>query len=294
MTSTYARTAVVSGAGSGIGRALATALARRGCRLAISDVEAGGLAATAEGCRQLGAEVLEEIVDVRDADAVGSHATATVERFGAVHLVFNNAGVAAYGGVEDQTYEDIAHVLDVNLWGVIHGTREFLPHLRASEGGHLVNISSLFGLIGVPAHSAYIASKFAVRGWTEALAVELAAEGSSVGVSCVHPGGIATGIARAALILGEHDPQALHRLFDALAITSPDQAATAILRGVERNRRRILVGRDAKVMGNAARLLGSYYQPIAARYAGKLLHPRPGHHVRAGDRDEPNGRQRAG
>lgn len=276
MTRVEGRTAVVTGAGSGIGRALAIALARRGCRVAVSDVAADGLAETVRRCRDLGADVLAQVVDVADAEAVARHAESVVERFGTVHLVFNNAGIAVYGRVEDVGYADIARVLDVNLWGVIHGSREFLPHLRASGEGHLVNISSLFGLIGVPNHSAYNTSKFAVRGWTEALAVELVAEGAPVRVSCVHPGGIATGIARAARYVGHHDVEALQQLFDRIAMTSPAAAAEVILRGVVRNRRRILVGRDAQIVGHLARLAGSSYQPVLARFATRALTPEPG------------------
>ncbi len=262
--------AVVTGAASGIGRALARDLAGRGARLGLSDLDGVGLRRVVDELRDVGAEVVARTLDVRDADAVEAHATEVVARFGRVDLVVNNAGVALYAGVREQSLDDVHRVVDVNLWGVIHGTHAFLPHLEAARG-HLVNVSSLFGLLAIPNQSAYHASKFAVRGWTEAVAVELAAEGVPVRVSCVHPGGIATDIARNAVVSARHDHAGVAELFDRLARTTPEQAAAIILRGVERDRRRILVGVDAVALHALVRVTGVGYQRLVSRVAGRLL-----------------------
>lgn len=276
MTRTEGRVAVVTGAASGIGRALALTLAERRCRVALSDIDRDGVRTTAEACSAAGAEVLWSAVDVADPDAVARHAEQVLERYSAVHLVFNNAGIGCAGGVLEQSLEDIRRVLDVNLWGVVHGSQIFLPHLIASGDGHLVNVSSLFGLLAAPTQSAYNASKFAVRGYTESLAIELAARRAPVRVSCVHPGGVATNIARSARFSAEHDREALAALFDRVARTSPEAAARTILRGVERDRTRILVGADARVLEPLARFLGGRY-PRTVAWATRRLIPRTDH-----------------
>ena len=168
------RVAVVTGAGSGIGRALAQALAAKGCRLALSDVNETGLAETAAACNET--EVRTYLLDVADRDAVYAHADQVASDFGAVNLIINNAGVALSASVREMTDEDFKWVMDIDFWGVAHGTRAFLPYLIASGDGHVVNISSVFGLIGVPKQSAYNAAKFAVRGFTEALRQEMIVE----------------------------------------------------------------------------------------------------------------------
>lgn len=259
--------AVITGAGSGIGRALAAGLARRGARLALSDIDEVGLAETVAHCRRLGAEVEGWRVDVADRAAMEQHVDDVVGRFGAVHLVFNNAGVALTAGADEQSLEDMDRVLGVNLYGVLHGSQLFLPHLIASGRGHLVNISSLFGLLGIPTQSAYHASKFAVRGYTESVAVEMDVAGHPVAVSCVHPGGIDTAIARNAVVAPGRDKDAFVELFAGMARTSPEEAARIILRGVERGRTRILVGADAWFMHLLVQLLGIRYQALV-RWAG--------------------------
>src|SRR5690554_8040080 len=190
------KVAVVTGAGSGIGRALAKSLAARGCRLAISDVNEAGLAETA--AELAGKDVKTYSLDVSDRDAIYAHAEQVRADFGQVNLVINNAGVALSASVREMTDEDFAWVMDIDFWGVAHGTRAFLPHLIASGDGHIVNISSVFGLIGVPKQSAYNAAKFAVRGFSESLRQEMKMGKQPVSVSCVHPGGIRTNIANAA------------------------------------------------------------------------------------------------
>jgi NAD(P)-dependent dehydrogenase (short-subunit alcohol dehydrogenase family) len=267
MTRVDGQVAVVTGAGSGIGRALALALADRGCRLVLADVAPAGLAEVDAACAVRGADVLTAVVDVADAEAVEDLARRAVERFGGVQLVFNNAGVALSADATDQSLADIRRVLDVNLWGVIHGCQTFLPRLLEAGEGHLVNVSSLFGLLAAPGQSAYNASKFGVRGYSEALAVELAVARSPVRVSTVHPGGVATNIARHAVVGSRGDAEQLRATFDAMARTSPDEAARVIIRGVERNRRRILVGADAKVLHLLVSLAGARYIGLIARYA---------------------------
>ena len=188
---------VVTGAASGIGRALAVDLARRGALLAISDVDERGLAETVDLVKAAGArEVRSDRLDVADRAAMTAYAAAVAEHFGRVNVVVNNAGVALAGDVEDLDYDDMEWIIAINFWGVVRGTKEFLPHLIASGDGHVVNLSSLFGLVSMPGQSMYNASKYAVRGFTEALREEMLVAGHPVGVTAVHPGGIKTAIAR--------------------------------------------------------------------------------------------------
>lgn len=256
------KVAVVTGAGSGIGQALALQLAREGAQLAISDINESNVAETARQCAALGAKVRHYKLDVGSRDAIYAHAADVVQAFGSVNLIINNAGVAVNASVRETTEKDFEWLMNINFWGVIHGTRAFLPHVTASGDGHIVNISSIFGMIGVPKQSAYNAAKFAVRGFTEALRQEMAIEGTAVGVSCVHPGGVRTNIAKAAR-KGISDANTdLGAVFDKLARTTPAKAAEIILRGVKRNESRIFVGADAKLFDLMQRLLGSAYQKI--------------------------------
>jgi NAD(P)-dependent dehydrogenase (short-subunit alcohol dehydrogenase family) len=257
------RVAVITGAGSGIGRALALDLAGRGARLALSDVDEVAVADTAARCEKLGVQARGYQLDVSDRAAMTAHADQVVAEFGRVNLVVNNAGVALMATVEDMSYEDFDWIVGINFWGVVHGTKAFLPHLIASGDGHLVNISSVFGFVGVPTQSAYNATKFAVRGFTEALRQEMLLEKRRVGVSCVHPGGIRTNIARDARAPENSTPQQRANDFSRIARTTPEQAAKTILRGVERKRARILIGPDAYVFDAAPRLLGSGYQRLS-------------------------------
>lgn len=271
------KVAVITGAGSGIGRALALNLAAKGALLALSDRDEVGLLETADLARARHArEVHTEKLDVSDRATVAAYAAAVAADLGRVNLVVNNAGVALHGEFEETSYAEFERVMDVNFWGVVHGSKEFLPHLVASGDGHLVNISSLFGLLGMPGQTAYNASKFGVRGFTEALRIEMLAAGHPVQVSCVHPGGIRTAIARNARTTPGHDPQAVADLFDRkLARTSAERAAEVIVDGVLAGRPRILVGGDAKVLDAWVRLVGSRYQGTVARLSGRVA-PRSG------------------
>jgi hypothetical protein len=272
MSEIAGKTAVITGAGSGIGRALAYELARRGAKLALSDVDTGGLAETARHARVIGASVHEQHLDVTDRDAVLSYADAVAAEFGAVHIVINNAGVAFSGDVEHMTFEQIERVIDVDFWGVVHGTKAFLPHLIASGDGHVVNISSLFGLLAMPSQSAYNAAKFAVRGFTESLRQEMLLAGHPVEVTCVHPGGIKTAIARNSGAVAGRDAAELAAFFDSkLAKTSPEAAAKTIVRGIVGTRARVLVGTDAKLLDALVRVLGARYQRLFTTVAKRIM-----------------------
>ena len=260
MTHFTDKVAVVTGAGSGIGRALSVELARRGAKLAICDVDPHGLAETEALVKQAGAEVRADPLDVSQRELVLAYAVDVVAHFGRVNLVFNNAGIAFTGDVEEMSFKDIERVMDVDFWGVVNGTKAFLPHLVESGDGHVVNISSIFGLFAVPTQSAYNAAKFAVRGFTESLRQEMALNQRPVKVTCVHPGGIKTNIARNAEQVGGRDHDKLASSFDKMARTSPDKAAQVILKGVERNKARVLIGADAWVLDKFVRLTGSGYQ----------------------------------
>ena len=190
------KVAVVTGAGSGIGQALAIELARSGARVAISDVNTEGLAATEERLKAIGAQVKADRLDVTEREAFELYADAVKEHFGKVNQIYNNAGIAFAGDIEVSPFKDIEKVMDVDFWGVVNGTKVFLPHLVESGDGHVINISSVFGLFSVPGQAAYNAAKFAVRGFTEALRQEMTAAGHPVKVTTVHPGGIKTNIAR--------------------------------------------------------------------------------------------------
>ena len=259
------RVAAITGAGSGIGRALATDLAGRGTHLALSDIDEVGLAETVGLCEGRGVKVTSQRLDVADRAAVEAWAQQVVDDHGKVNLIFNNAGVALGATVEGESYDDFHWLMDINFWGVVHGTKAFLPHLKASGEGHVVNISSVFGLVSIPAQSAYNAAKFAVRGFTDSLRMELEIEGAPVSATTIHPGGIKTNIARSARfdesmsgVGGAVD--ATPDDFDKLAMTTPEKAARQILTAVERDRRRALIGPDAKVFDLVSRLPAGVYQ----------------------------------
>jgi NAD(P)-dependent dehydrogenase (short-subunit alcohol dehydrogenase family) len=267
--------AVVTGAGSGIGRALARQLAVAGSALALADIDGAGLQQTAASLSERGVQLSTHVVDVSDESAVRALAEDVASRHGRVTLLINNAGVALHGRFEEISLDDLRWLMGINFWGVVYGVKYFLPQLKKEPRAHIVNISSLFGLVAPVGQSAYSASKFAVRGFTEALRHEL--EGTSVFVSCVHPGGIRTPIARRAR-LGANTPpgsrdEAVAR-FDRLTPTMPDAAAARILQGVERREPRILVGGDARRIDLLQRLRpGTYWKTLARRAQ------EPGHEI---------------
>ncbi|MCK0089911.1 SDR family NAD(P)-dependent oxidoreductase [Rhodococcus sp. HNM0563] len=266
------RVVVITGAGSGIGRALALNLAAKGARLAVSDVDTVGLEETARRARDLGAEVLADHLDVTQREKVMDYADKVVERFGVVNQVYNNAGVAYHGEFERTEFKDFERVVDVDFWGVVNGTKAFLPHLIASGDGHLVNVSSLFGLLSIPGQSAYNAAKFAVRGFTESLRQEMLVAKHPVQVTCVHPGGIKTAIARNAAVPDGDDQVSFAQFFDSkLARTTPEDAATTIVNGVRKNKARILIGADAKLLDGWVRLVGPTYQRVVAFVTARVL-----------------------
>ncbi|QIK74323.1 SDR family NAD(P)-dependent oxidoreductase [Nocardioides piscis] len=265
----------ITGAGSGIGRALAIQSAAQGGLLALADWDAEGLAQTVDLVKAHGAEVRSDVVDVADRAAVAQWATDVVGQFGRVNLLVNNAGVSVTGHFEQMTYADFDWILGINLVGVVNGTKEFLPHLIASGNGAVVNISSLFGLVSIPGQTAYNATKYAVRGFTEALREEMLVDRHPVTVTCVHPGGIKTGIVRNGRTTAGEDHARLTSTFDAkLAKTTADKAASTILKGALNGKARVLVGADAHVLHHFAKLTGSRYQDVVARVAPRVTRGR--------------------
>ncbi|CAB4772630.1 unannotated protein [freshwater metagenome] len=264
---------VITGAGSGIGRALALNLARKGSLLALSDVDEAGLAETVDLVKGAGArEVRSDRLDVADRDAFEAYAETVVGQFGRVNVVINNAGVALAGDLVDLEYSDIDWIMGINLGGVLTGTKAFLPHLIASGEGHVVNISSLFGLVSMPGQSIYNATKYAVRGLSEALREEMLIAGHPVGVTVVHPGGIKTAIARNSRVSAKEDKSKTAELFDKkLARMTPDRAAEIIVAGIEKDQARVLVGIDAHALHWFAKLTGSRYQDVIAKVSKKVL-----------------------
>lgn len=266
------RVAAITGAGSGIGRALAQELGRRGAQLALCDIDEVGLAETVSLCEGLGVKVTSLRLDVAERDAVQAWADQVVDEHGTVNLIVNNAGVALASTISAMSYDDVEWLMNINFWGVVHGTTAFLPHLKASGEGHIVNLSSVFGLISVPSQSAYNAAKFAVRGFTDALRMELDIEQCGVSSTTVHPGGIKTNIARNArmndsIVALAGSTDAARNDFDRIAMTSPAKAARQILAAVEGDRRRALIGPDAKVLDLLSRLPAGVYQRLLVRGA---------------------------
>src|SRR2546427_1193318 len=260
--------AVVTGAGSGIGRALAQQLAATGSALALADIDEAGLLETAQSLEKKSALVTTHVLDVADEASMKAFAEEVGRRHGRATLLINNARVALHGDFEEVSLDDFRWLMNINFWGTVYGVKFFLPLLKREKRAQIVNISSVFGIVAPAGQCAYSASKFAVRGFTEALRHEL--QGSNVGVSCVHPGGIRTQIARRARIgagvtrtLGEEDVARFERLFR----TSPEKAASRILRGVERSEPRILIGTDAYQIDILQRLRpGTYWKTLSQRF----------------------------
>lgn len=259
----------ITGAASGIGRALAVEVSRRGALVALSDRDEAGLAETARLAHGAGSpEITHTVLDVSDRDAIHTWAADTAIHFDRVNAVVNNAGVSLTGPLTDLTEDDMAWIMDINFWGVVHGTRAFLPHLITSGDGHVVNVSSLFGLVSMPGQSLYNASKYAVRGMSEALREEMLVAGHAVQVSVVHPGGIKTGIARSGRFSpGTNGAETAHQFDTQLARTTPEDAAKVIVKGMLAHKARILIGADAHAVHTFGKVMGSRYQDVAAALA---------------------------
>lgn len=264
------KVAVITGAGSGIGRALAQQLAASGAKLAISDINKAGLEQTAQDLGLGEDRLMTRVLDVADRQAFYDFADDVVGHFGQANLIFNNAGVALGATVEEMEYSDFEWLMNINFWGVVYGTKAFLPYLKQAGEGHIINISSVFGLVGIPTQSAYNAAKFAVRGFTESLRIEMEMEGSPVSCTSVHPGGIKTNIAKAARMgkgvermTGVSQEQSVQD-FEKMFRTTPEDAASTILKGVRNNKRRVLIGSDAIAIDAMQRLLPTSYQKLVA------------------------------
>lgn len=263
------KVAAITGAGSGIGQQLALLLAKEGCHLSLSDVNEQGLIETVEKLKDTDVRLTIKKLDVADQVAVKAWAEETVQDHGSVNMIFNNAGVALASTVEGASYEELEWIVNINFWGVVYGTKEFLPFIKQTGDGHIVNISSLFGLTAQPTQSAYNATKFAVRGFTESLRQELDMENCGVSALCVHPGGIRTNIANSAKMndslktLGMN-PEKSAKSFNKLLRCPPEEAARQILEAVKKDKRRLLIGNDAKALDLLQRLLPTGYQKVIA------------------------------
>jgi NAD(P)-dependent dehydrogenase (short-subunit alcohol dehydrogenase family) len=262
------RTAVITGAAGGIGRGTALALAKRGCNLALADLNEDGLAETASLAEAHSVKVSRHRLDVADREAVASFPAKVLAAHGRVDLLFNNAGVAIGGTFEQIAEEDFDWLMEINFWGVVRMTRAFLPLLRSSDQARIVNVSSIFGIIAPPGQTAYCASKFAVRAFSESLRRELEAEGSKIGVTVVHPGGVNTSIAKNARPprgANDIDVEAQQKRFEKFLRMPPGKAGEIIVSGVERQRPRVVVGNDARFMAIVERLAPVSYWKLLGR-----------------------------
>jgi short-subunit dehydrogenase len=270
MTAIRGAAAAVTGAASGIGRALAMELAARGCDLALADRDDAGLATlAAEIARAHPQKVTVHRVDVGAPNEIEAFAQAAIAEHPGLNIVVNNAGVALMGQFDEIDQAQMDWLMNINFWGVVHGTRAFLPHLKARREAHIVNLSSIFGIIAPPGQTAYAAAKFAVRGFSEALRHELALAASPVRLSVVHPGGVATNIARNSRTgIGMTDnarrADSIER-FEAAARTTPKDAALRIIKGIENNQPRILIGNDARIMDLVQRFRPASYWTLLTR-----------------------------
>jgi NAD(P)-dependent dehydrogenase (short-subunit alcohol dehydrogenase family) len=265
MRSLSGKVAVVTGAGHGIGKETAIALADKGCRLAICDNNEAALESVRHELETAGATVSGHAVDVSDRAQVEQFASDVIKTHGEAHILVNNAGVTVYASFEEHDIEDLEWILGVNLWGVIYGCKYFLPHLKASGEGHIVNLSSVFGIIAPPLQTSYVASKFAVRGFSESLRAELAED--NVGVTSVHPGAIKTNIIQNARLVTDTHAElrdSTQRLFDRLG-TTPDVVAARIVKAIEYNSPRVLITKEARVADALKRLMPATTDGIVAR-----------------------------
>jgi short-subunit dehydrogenase len=236
------KVAVVTGAGSGIGRALSIQLAQKGCSVAISDINPETLNETAALVRETGAKVSTHVVDVANQAEMRALPEAVMAAHGSVHIVINNAGVAVVKTVEQHTIEDFEWIVGINFWGVVYGSKFFIPYLKQQSEAHIVNLSSVFGFVGLPTQASYNATKFAVRGFSEALFAEL--DEYNIGVTIVHPAGIQTNIVNSSRLMEPEQRGELAETFEKVGI-SPERAATKIIRGIEKNQLRVLICKEA-------------------------------------------------
>jgi len=265
------KVAVVTGASSGIGRATAIELAKEGCMLAISDVNEKELEVTRQTIEKMGTKVHAKVLDVANKKAFHDYANEVAEHFGKVNIVINNAGVAVSATLENTTYEDFEWLMNINFWGMVYGSKAFLPHLKKTGDGHICNVSSVFGFMAPAGTGAYNASKFAIRGFNETLRAELDIEDCGVSLSSIHPGGIKTNIARDARMdektlkdLGMDKAKA-HAQFTQIALTTPESAAKTIVNGIKKNKMRILIGFDAKVIDWLTRFTPILYRKLVTK-----------------------------
>ncbi|MDP1882442.1 MAG: SDR family NAD(P)-dependent oxidoreductase [Bradyrhizobium sp.] len=275
MTAISGSAAAITGAASGIGRALALELAARGCDLALADRDEAGLATlAAEIAKTSQRKVTVHTVDVGRPQQIEAFAQAATSTHPGLNIVVNNAGVALMGSFDEVDQAQMEWLININFWGVVHGTRAFLPHLSKKPEAHIVNLSSIFGIIAPPGQTAYAAAKFAVRGFSESLRHELAIANSPVRLSVVHPGGVATNIARnsrtgTGMTDNARRAQSIER-FDAVAKTTPAAAALRIIAGIEKNQPRILIGGDARFMDLLQRFRPATYWAVLARKIEKM------------------------
>ena len=265
----------ITGAASGIGRALAIELAARGADLALADRDDGGLQAVAGDIAKTSSRNISlHRVDVGNADEIANFAREAIAAHPSLNMVINNAGVALLGGFHEIDQSQMEWLFNINFWGVVYSTRAFLPHLATQQASHIVNISSIFGIIAPPGQTAYSSAKFAVRGFSESLRHELQLAGSPVRLSVVHPGGIKTNIVRnmrsgSGVTDNERRAQSIER-FDAISPTSPKDAALRIIKGIEKNELRILIGGDARFMDLLQRFRPATYWKVMARRIEKM------------------------
>jgi NAD(P)-dependent dehydrogenase (short-subunit alcohol dehydrogenase family) len=252
------RVAVITGGASGIGRATALRLAGEGCAIALVDINQARMQETALEVAKQGVVASQHTADVADPERMRALPAEVVAEHGSIHIVVNNAGTSVIKRFEEHTLEDFQWQVGINFWGVIHGCMFFLPQLRKVDEAHIVNVSSMFGFVGVPGQSSYCATKFAVRGFTESLWAEL--RGTSIGVTSIHPGGIATNIAETVRVADEQAREQLQQSFDQYG-HPPEDVAEAILRGITRNKLRVIVGVEAYVVEWLKRLL-----PVRTHY----------------------------
>ena len=276
MTAILGAAAAVTGAASGIGRALALELAARGCDLALADRDEAGLQAVAAEIGKAGSpKVTLHRVDVGEPSQIEAFAQAAISAHPGLNMVVNNAGVALLGSFTEIDQAQMDWLMNINFWGVVHATRAFLPHLAQQREAHIVNLSSIFGIVAPPGQTAYAAAKFAVRGFSESLRHELQLAKSPVKLSVLHPGGVATNIARNSRTgVGMTDnarrAQSIER-FDSFAKTTPAAAALRIIQGIEKNQPRILIGSDARFMDLLQRFRPATYWAVLGRRIEKAM-----------------------